>query len=75
MKGLTQAGINSDLNERRDMALYYLKAAGEFEPQSANGKLNQLQARHGQTSKHSSQWNMQRKINRKNILQSASKQM
>jgi hypothetical protein len=31
MKGLTQAGINSDLNERRDMALYYLKAAGEFD--------------------------------------------
>jgi hypothetical protein len=54
MKGLTQAGINSDLNERRDMALYYLKAAGEFEPQSTNGKLNQLQARHGRTSKHSS---------------------
>jgi hypothetical protein len=31
MKGLTQAGINSDLNERRDMALYYLKAAGKFD--------------------------------------------
>ncbi len=31
MKGLTQAGINSGLNERRDMALYYLKAAGKFD--------------------------------------------
>ncbi len=31
MKGLTQAGINSDLNERRDMALYYLKAAAKFD--------------------------------------------
>ena len=28
---LTHAGINSDLNERRDMALYYLKASGEFD--------------------------------------------
>jgi hypothetical protein len=31
MKGLTQTGINSDLNERRDMALYYLKAARKFD--------------------------------------------
>ncbi len=31
MKGLTQTGIHSDLNERRDMALYYLKAAGKFD--------------------------------------------
>jgi hypothetical protein len=31
IKGLTQAGINSDLNERRDMALYYLKATGELD--------------------------------------------
>ena len=31
MRGLTRAGINSDLNERRDMALFYLKATGEFD--------------------------------------------
>ena len=31
MQGLTRAGINSDLNERRDMALFYLKASGEFD--------------------------------------------
>jgi hypothetical protein len=31
IKGLTRAGINSDLNERRDMALYYLKATGELD--------------------------------------------
>jgi hypothetical protein len=31
MKGLTQEGIKSDLNERRDMALCYLKAAGKFD--------------------------------------------
>jgi hypothetical protein len=31
IKGLTRAGIISDLNERRDMALYYLKASGEFD--------------------------------------------
>jgi hypothetical protein len=27
---LTQAGINSDLNEQRDMARYYFKSSGEF---------------------------------------------
>jgi len=31
IQGLTRAGINSDLNERRDMALYYMKASGEFD--------------------------------------------
>jgi hypothetical protein len=31
IQGLTCAGINSDLNERCDMALYYLKASGEFD--------------------------------------------
>jgi hypothetical protein len=30
MRGLTRAGINSDFNKRRDMALFYLKATGEF---------------------------------------------
>jgi hypothetical protein len=31
IKGLNRAGIVSDLNERRDMALYHLKASGEFD--------------------------------------------
>ena len=31
IQGLTRAGINSDLNECRDMALNYLKASGEFD--------------------------------------------
>jgi hypothetical protein len=31
IKGLTGAGIVSDLNKRRDMGLYYLKASGEFD--------------------------------------------
>ena len=31
IQGLTRVGINSDLNECRDMALYYLKASGEFD--------------------------------------------
>ncbi len=30
MKSLAQNGINSDLNEHRDKALYHLKATGEF---------------------------------------------
>jgi hypothetical protein len=29
-KSLTQNGINSDSNKHRDMALYHLKAIGEF---------------------------------------------
>ena len=32
MKGLARNGINSDLNERRDIALFQLKATGEFDP-------------------------------------------
>jgi hypothetical protein len=32
IKGLAQNGITSHLNERRDIALYHLKAAGEFNP-------------------------------------------
>jgi hypothetical protein len=31
IQGLTQAGINSDLNEHHNMALYFLKASGEFD--------------------------------------------
>jgi hypothetical protein len=31
IKGLTRAGIVFDLNERRDVALYYLKASGKFD--------------------------------------------
>jgi hypothetical protein len=31
MKQLTQAGITSDLKERTDMALYYLKSTGKFD--------------------------------------------
>ena len=31
MRGLTRAGINSNLNECRDMALFYLKATGKFD--------------------------------------------
>ena len=30
IKALTRAGIPSDLNKQRDMALYYLKSSGEF---------------------------------------------
>ncbi len=31
IKALTHAGITSNLNEQRDMALYYLKSSGEFD--------------------------------------------
>jgi hypothetical protein len=32
IKQLKKAGIQSNLNERRDMALYFLKASGEYDP-------------------------------------------
>ena len=32
IKGLTRNGITSDPNERRDIALFHLKATGEFDP-------------------------------------------
>jgi hypothetical protein len=32
MKQLKRAGIALDLNKRRDMALYYLKTTGEYDP-------------------------------------------
>jgi hypothetical protein len=32
MKQIKRAGITSDLNKRRDMALYFLKTTGEYEP-------------------------------------------
>ncbi len=31
MRGLTRAGINSNLSKRRDMALFYFNATGEFD--------------------------------------------
>ena len=31
MQQLTRAGITSNLKERTDMALYYLKSAGEYD--------------------------------------------
>ena len=31
MQQLTRAGITSDLKERSDMALYYLKSSGEYD--------------------------------------------
>ncbi len=31
IKALTRAGINLDLNEQRDIALYYIKASGAFD--------------------------------------------
>jgi hypothetical protein len=31
MKGLTRVSINSNINEHRDMALFYLKATGKFD--------------------------------------------
>jgi hypothetical protein len=42
MRGLTRAGIgiNSNLNERRDMALFYFKAIGEF-----NAAVRELEAK------------------------------
>jgi hypothetical protein len=38
MEQLQRAGINSDLNERRDKALFYLKNTGEYDPAVREGE-------------------------------------
>ena len=49
IQGLTRAGINSDLNEWHDTALYYLIALGEFDRLFENGNKGQQVKRLGNT--------------------------
>jgi hypothetical protein len=73
IQGLTRAGINSDLNERRDMALYYLKATGEFDAAVREWENSQLRTRLGKTSKHSFPQNTRERISKTNSPQRTSK--
>jgi hypothetical protein len=55
MQSLVQNGINSDLNKRRDMALYHLKATGEFDIAVRKWEHKPTARKGGQTLKPSSQ--------------------
>jgi hypothetical protein len=50
IKVLTHAGITSDPNEQRDMALYYLKSSGEFDAAVQEWGTNRQQTKLGHTS-------------------------
>ena len=66
IKGLQRNGITSDLNERRDIALFHLKATGEFDV--VNGRPNLRRIKIGRTSKLSSEYakeNIQNKLTAK----------
>ncbi len=67
IQGLTRAGINSDLNEQRNMALYFLKASGELKQPFENGNKGQRVRRRGKKSRLSFQRSTQKKISRTNL--------
>ncbi len=75
MRGLTRAGINSDLNKRRNMALFISKQLVNLMPPSVNGKQNLQRTKHGLTSKTSSQLSMQKRTNKTNSQQNNSRQI
>jgi hypothetical protein len=75
MKSLAQNGINSDLNKRRDMTLYHLKATGGLDALFANGNRNLQLEKRVQALKPSSQWNMQERTSKTNSRRSKSQQM
>jgi len=75
IQGLTRAGINSDLNERRDMALYYLKASGEFNAAVREWENRPTVNKTWQNIKLSSQLNMQKRTNKTSSPQRISKQI
>ncbi len=66
IKGLTRAGIISDLNKRRDMALHHLKASGEFDAAICEWEQKPAASKHGQTLSLLLQRSMQEQINRTN---------
>jgi hypothetical protein len=71
---LTRAGINSDLNERRDMALFYLKASGEFDAAVREWEQCPAGQKHGKTLRLSFQQSMPKRINRINSQRRTLKQ-
>jgi hypothetical protein len=74
IQGLTQAGITSDLNERQDMALYYLKASGKFDTAVREWEQRPTDRRYDKIPKLSFQRNTQKETSRTNLLQRTLKQ-
>jgi hypothetical protein len=75
IRSLARAGITSDLNEQRDMTLYYFKASGEFDVVVREWENKPAVEKCGQTSKHSSQQNTHARTNKTNLLQNNSEPM
>ncbi len=73
MKQLTRVGITTDLKERADMELYYLKSTGEFDVAVQEWEAKQAATRTWQNIK--SLQNMQRKTRKANSQQSNWEQM
>ena len=72
--GLTLTGIASNLNEHQDIALYYLKASGEFDAAVREWEQKSAGQKTWQNIKLSSQQSTQKKTSRTNSLQIISKQ-
>ncbi len=69
MKGFTRAGIVSDVNERRDIALYHLKASGKFDAVICEWEQKPAASKTWTNISLLLQQSMQEKINRKNHCQ------
>jgi hypothetical protein len=76
IKGLDRNGINSDLNEQRDIALYYLKAAVKFDAACCEWEQKTSSGQDMEKPfKLSFEGNMLKKTNKTNVPQNTSKQM
>jgi hypothetical protein len=73
-RDLPAQAITSDLNERQDMVLYYLKASGEFDAAVREWEQRPTGQKTWQNIKSSSEQSMQKKTSRTNSLQNNSKQ-
>ena len=66
IKSLTHAVINLDLNEQKDMALYYFKSSGKFNAAVHEWENKPAADKNGQTSKHSFYQNTITRTNKTN---------
>jgi hypothetical protein len=72
--GLTCASINSDLDEHRNMAHYFLKASGKFDAAVREWEHKSAAQKTWGDIKLSSHRSMERKTSRTNLLQKKSEQ-
>jgi hypothetical protein len=75
IQGLTRTGINSDLNKRCDMALYYLKASGGFDASVREWEQRPAAQKTWQNIKTLISAEYAKKISRTNSRQRTSKQI